>query len=65
MVWYGGLETVIRLEVLYCYLGKACRPRVRQPASHTEVAEGLVKPDWSHEESQNANFEQYHSLKNS
>ena len=70
MVWYGGLETVIRLEleVLYCHLKGSFlryhyrRPRARQPAGRTEVAEGLVKPDRSHEESQNANFEQNHSL---
>ena len=43
MVWYGGLETVIRLEVLYCYVGRRSpalslpRPRALKPAGLTEV----------------------------
>ena len=68
MVWYGGLETVIRLEVLYCYLGKASCATTTTVLVHDSrpVAYGgglkVLLPDRSHEESQNANFEQNNSV---
>ena len=66
LVWYGtyrGLELVIRLEVLYCYLGKASRATTTAVLEHDSrpVIQRWLKVllfDRSQEELQIANFGQ-------